>query len=80
MERRTRVTAGVIAASAGLAAGVEAIRRRGASRAPAVPGLRPETTGVGERAPYSPGPRANPRSEEDEVRRGRESLARVLGH
>jgi hypothetical protein len=81
VDKRTRVTTAVIAASAGLAAaGAEAIRRKGAGKAPAVPGLRPETPIEGRRAAYSPGPRANPKTDEGVVRRGRDSLAAVLGH
>jgi hypothetical protein len=45
-----------------------------------VPGIRAETAIGRKRAPYSPGPRANPEPENAAVRRGQESLARVLGH
>lgn len=38
--------------------------------------LRPD----GERAAYSPGPRANPDADEETVRVGTEKFARVLGH
>jgi hypothetical protein len=82
MDKRTGIAAGTLAA-AGLAAGLEVLRRKGPAKqqtAPAVPGLRAETAVGSERAPYSPGPRANPESENGAVRRGQDSLARVLGH
>jgi hypothetical protein len=80
MDKRTGIAAGALTASVGLAAaGVEALRRRAATRqsAPAVPGIRAETAIGRKRAPYSPGPRANPEPENAAVRRGQESLARV---
>jgi hypothetical protein len=82
MDKRTGIAAGAIAA-AGLAAGVEAMRRKGAHNqqtAPAVPGVRAEVAVGSQRAHYSPGPRANPESENGAVRRAQDSLERVLGH